>query len=296
MADILNHPFPPDARLRFTRADSRASRTRRLGSALPWRWLVVLLTGAALFAAVTATLLATHDPVYIPCLLLLGAAVVPATLTTLVREGERSTELTTNRILVAAVLGGVTGAVLAGLLEFGTQRALGSVPDLLIGLFEESAKLAIPVAIFAWGRSRGRAVDGLVLGVAVGSGFAALETAGYAFVALLQSHAALQPVEGLLLSRALASLGGHAAWTGLAAAAWFCIGNTRRRWLGWARFLVTFATVVCLHAAWDATVATGFYRYVAAVSFALLALCAITLRVQAPRQRVDHSSVPLPLA
>jgi RsiW-degrading membrane proteinase PrsW (M82 family) len=251
------------------------------------------LTGLALFGAVAATLVITDDPVFIPCLLLLGAALGPATLTTLVTEAERSSELTVSRVLVAAVLGGVAGGVFAGLLEFAAARALGSLPYLLIGLIEESAKLAIPVTLFAWGRSRGRAVDGLVLGVAAGSGFAALETTGYAFVALLQVHANLQPVEGLLLIRALASLGGHAAWTGLAAAAWFAVGNTRHRSLGWARFLATFATVVCLHALWDATVSSSFYRFVAAASFVLLAVCATTLHFRASRPRAFHARTPL---
>jgi RsiW-degrading membrane proteinase PrsW (M82 family) len=262
---------------------------------LPWRWLVVLVTGLILFGAVAATLVATGDPVFVPCLLLLGAALAPAALTTLVREAERSSDLTLGRVLVAAVIGGVAGGVLAVVGEFAAARAFGSLPYLVIGLIEESAKLAVVVALFAWGRSRGRAVDGLVLGVAAGSGFAALETSGYAFAALLQSHAHLQPVETLLLDRAVSSLGGHAAWTGLAAAAWFAIGNTRSRSLGWMRFAATFATVVCLHALWDATVSSGLYGIVSGASFVLLAGCASILHVRTPRRQPAHASTPLRL-
>ncbi|MFC5730539.1 MULTISPECIES: PrsW family glutamic-type intramembrane protease [Nocardioides] len=254
---------------------------------LPWRWLLVLVAGAGLFAAVSATLVATHDLLFIPSLLLLGAAVVPATFTTLVTESMASHTLTLARVLTAAVLGGVVGAVLAGLLEFGTRQVLGSLPYLMVGLIEEAAKLAVPVALFAWGRSRGRAMDGLVLGVAAGSGFAALETMGYGFVALLASHGQLEAVDGLLITRALASLGAHAAWTGLAAAAWFGIGSARRRWLGRARFALSFATVVILHTLWDATVAGGFYRWIAAISFLLLVGTATHLYRRTPREDVQ---------
>jgi RsiW-degrading membrane proteinase PrsW (M82 family) len=241
------------------------------GRSWPLHWVAVLLTGAALFGAVLLVLLNTGDPIYLPCLLVLGAAVVPATLTTFVTEVESSRWLSFPRVVVAAVLGGVVGGVLAGQLEFDTARALGSLPYLMIGLIEESAKLAIPVLLFAWRRPRPRAVDGLVMGVAVGSGFAAMETAGYAFVALLASGGHLRSVDSLLLLRAVTSLGGHAAWTGLACAAWFAIRGASSRWVGWLRFLGTFAGVVCLHALWDASAGGHDYLAVAVTGWILLA-------------------------
>lgn len=276
MSNLIDHPVTVPAAVRpESTVVERLIRTRH--RAFPWRWLAVLGIGLALFAAVAAGVVTTDDPILVPSLLLVGAAVVPATLTTLVTEAEASSQLTLGRVLTAAVLGGVAGGVLAGVLEFATEGALGTLPYLTIGLIEESAKLAIPVALFAWGKSRGRAVDGLVLGVAAGSGFAALETAGYGFVSLLEVHGQLAPVEGLLLTRALSSLGGHAAWTGLAAAAWFGIRGTRKRRLGWVRFLATFAMVVCLHALWDADVGSGFYRWVGGFSFVLLVGTAVWL-------------------
>ena len=234
------------------------------------RWLGILLTGTALFGAVLAVLLATGDPIYVPCLLLLGAAVVPVTFSTLVTEIEPAHRLSGSRILTGAVLGGVVGAVLAGQLEFETAHALGSLPPVMIGLIEEAAKLVIPVLLFGWLRPHPRAVDGLVLGVAVGSGFAALETMGYAFVTLLGADGHVQPVAQLLLFRAAGSLGGHAAWTGLACAAVFAIRGARPRWLGWVRFLCVFAGVVGLHAAWDRSSGGRGYLAVGVISFILL--------------------------
>jgi RsiW-degrading membrane proteinase PrsW (M82 family) len=260
--------------------------TRRT-RAWPTRWVAVLLIGVALYGAVLTALEHTQDPVYIPVLILLGAAIVPTTLTTLITELEAVPRLSVARVLTAAVLGGVIGGVLAGQLEFDAVRDLGSLPYLMIGLIEESAKLTIPVLLFAWRRPRPRAVDGLVLGVAAGSGFAAMETMGYAFVTLLQTGGQLQSVDGLLLIRAIASLGGHAAWTGLAAAAFFAIGNSRSRRLGVLRFVAVFAGVVILHALWDADAGSHGYLAVGATGLVLLATTTWWLR----RHHVHHTDV-----
>lgn len=234
-------------------------------------WLAVLVTGLALFGVVLVVLVNTGDPIYIPGLLLLGAAVVPVTLTTFVHQVERSRQISTARLLSGAVLGGVVGGVLAGQLEFETAHALGSLPTPMIGVIEEAAKLAIPALFLLWWRPRPRTVDGLVLGVAVGSGFAAMETMGYAFVQLLGTHGNLEPVAQLLVVRAVASLGGHAAWIGLACAALFGIAAARRRWLGWLRFGIVFTGVVILHAQWDATAEAGHsFLAIGLTSFGLL--------------------------
>jgi protease PrsW len=236
---------------------------------LPWRWLVVLVIGAALFGMVYAVLRGTGNPMYIPSLLLLGAAVVPATFTTLIRELGLASRISLAQVIAGVVLGGVIATVIAGQLEYEAAIHLGSLPTPLIGLIEESAKLAVPAVLMA--RSRPwRGVDGLILGVAVGSGFAALETMGYGFVTLLLAGGNLGQVTDVLMLRAIAAPGGHAAWTGLAAAALFSAPHARRRWWGWVRFVLVFAGVVGLHAAWDSTATGHGYLAVGALSFLLL--------------------------
>ena len=251
----------------------------------PTRWIAVLVAGVVLYGAVLTALENTQNPVYIPTLILLGAAIVPVTLTTLITELEAVPRLSSARVLTAAILGGVIGGVVAGQLEFDTVRDLGSLPTLMIGLIEESAKLAIPILLFAWRRPRPRAVDGLVLGVAAGSGFAAMETMGYAFVTLLRTGGQLQSVDSLLLIRAIASLGGHAAWTGLAAAAFFAISHSRNRWLGRLRFLAVFTGVVLLHALWDADAGGRGYLAVGLTGLALLATTTWWLHRHHPQHR-----------
>ncbi|MDQ1669946.1 MAG: protease PrsW [Actinomycetota bacterium] len=232
------------------------------------RWVTVLVTGAALYAAVLAALLGTQDILYVPSLLLVGAAVVPVTFLTFVVGLRQRSELSFAQIVSAAALGGMIGTVVAGTLEFETIRGLGSLPTVAIGVIEESAKLAIPAIVLIWRRPR--PLDGLILGVAVGSGFAALETMGYAFVELVRSGGQLGSVTQLLLLRSVTEPGGHAAWTGLACAALFSIRTSSRRWLGWLRFFAVFLGVVALHATWDSLATETGYLLVGGASFAML--------------------------
>jgi RsiW-degrading membrane proteinase PrsW (M82 family) len=220
-----------------------------------------------LYAAVLIALIGTGDVLFIPSLLLIGAAVVPVALITFL-DGLGRGGLSFPQIAGAAALGGVVAIVIAGSLEYATARAFGSLPTWTVGLIEESAKLAVPAVILLWRKPT--PLDGVMLGVAVGSCFAVLETMGYAFVALLKSNGNLDSVTQLLLVRSVSEPGGHAAWTGLACAALFAIHGSRRRWLGWLRFAAVLAGVMWLHSTWDSLASNSGYLIVGTGSFVLL--------------------------
>lgn len=259
---------------------------------LQLRWITVLITGSALYGALYGVLFGTQDILYVPALLLVGAAVVPVTFLTFVGGLPRRGELPVTQIAVAAVVGGVLGSVVAGSLEYETVRLLGSLPTLSIGLIEESGKLIVPALILAWRRPR--PLDGLVLGVAAGSGFALLETMGYAFVALVRGGGQLGQTTQLLLVRSVTEPGGHAAWTGLACAALFAIRTSRRTWLGWLRFVLVFAGVVALHMTWDSLTSQNGFVVVSGVSFiGLMATTWYLHRRPAPLAPAAPPTLPL---
>jgi RsiW-degrading membrane proteinase PrsW (M82 family) len=266
----------------MTAVADRSVAFRPLRRVLSWqlRWIGVLVVGAALYAAVLIALLGTGDVLYVPALLLVGAAVVPVTFITVVDRLGRS-GLSFAQVATAAALGGVIGIVIAGSLEYATASRSGSLPTWTVGLIEESAKLVVPAVILLWRRPA--PLDGVVLGVAVGSCFAVLETMGYGFVALLRSGGNLDSVTQLLVIRSVTEPGGHAAWTGLACAALYSIRGSRRRWAGWLRFLVVFAGVVGLHASWDSLTSNRGYLILGTVSFILL--MATTWRLHRDRDR-----------
>jgi protease PrsW len=233
-------------------------------------WIVVLLVGAALFVAVERTLVVTENPNFVPSAILLGAAIVPSAFLAFVYGRRMPYGVGAPTIALAALLGGVIGTVVAGTLEFDAQRDLGFLPMVGVGLIEETSKLLVPAAILLLVRSARRAPDGLLIGVAAGAGFAALETMGYAFVTLLESHGSLLATLDVLMLRGLMSPAGHMAWTGIAATALYAAAeahwSSRSVW----RLIGAFVVAVGLHAAWDSASSLIGTAIVAVISLVVL--------------------------
>ena len=235
-----------------------------------WAWLPVLIIGIGLYIAVRQSLVITGNPILVSSLLVLGVLLIPVSFVVYVDGRNPVHEVPVSVLLSCALVGGVLGAALASVLEFDTMRRLGALSAVSIGLIEESAKLLVPIAVLAFTRYRTSTADGLLVGVAVGMGFALVETLGYGFVTLLATGGDLTDVEGLFLLRAALGPAGHAAWTGLAAAALWWAHAERWRPRGLVVVVGTFLLVVVLHILWVATTAWYGYLIVGIISFALL--------------------------
>jgi protease PrsW len=245
-----------------------------------WAWVAVLVGGAVLFEIVRRVLVQTQNPNLIPALILLGAGVAPAAFVAFVQGRRLPWDISTGAIVGVAVLGGLIGVVAAGLLEYKTLRDLGVLPLVLVGLIEETAKLIVPAVLLVFLRRFRRPADGLLVGVAAGAGFAALETMGYAFVTLIESRGDVTAVDDILLLRGLLSPAAHMAWTGLTATAlWYAAD---RGWKGRVvlRFLAVFVLAVALHATWDSVGTIPVYAVLATISLGLLTWFAHLLAVR----------------
>jgi RsiW-degrading membrane proteinase PrsW (M82 family) len=238
----------------------------------PWRWawLPVLLVGIGLFIAIRQALAITGNPTLVPTLLVLGTLVIPLSFVVYVDGQIPVYDIPLSVLLSCALLGGVLGAAVASVLEFDTMRRSGVLPELSIALIEEVAKLLVPVAILIFTRYRVNTANGLLIGVAVGMGFAVLEVLGSGFVILLATGGDLSEVEGALLLRAALSAVAHAAWTGLAAGALWWAHSQRWGLRGLGAVAGTFVLVVVLHALWVAGNSWYGYLIIGMISFALL--------------------------
>ena len=250
-------------------------------------WVAVLLVGAALFLAEERTLVATQNPNLVPSAILLGAGIVPLTFVAFVYGRRLPYDVPGPTIGVAAFLGGVIGTIMAATLEFDVLRALGAVPLLGVGLIEETSKLVVPVALLVPLRRRLSRANGLLVGVACGAGFAALETMGYAFTTLVRSGGDITDTVDILLLRGFLSPAGHMAWTGIAAAALYAAAATRRR-REILQFAAAFVVAVALHTLWDSQTSVVGSAVVAVVSLGLLAF---TAHRAATRQPVTAPTV-----
>jgi protease PrsW len=233
-------------------------------------WIAVLVVGVVLFLTVERTLVATRNPNFVPSAILLGAAIVPAAFLTFVYGRRLAYDVSAPVVAAAAFLGGVIGTAVAGTLEFDAQRDLGFLPMVAVGLIEETSKLLIPLAALLFFRRYRTAADGLLIGVAAGAGFAALETMGYAFVTLLQSQGSITDTVDVLLLRGVMSPAGHMAWTGIAATALFAAAESGWRGRRVGGFVGAFALAIALHTAWDSQSSLIGTAIVAVVSLAAL--------------------------
>jgi protease PrsW len=178
------------------------------------QWLRVLVVGLLLWVASVAVTFATGNTNLVPTVILLGSFLVPVAFATYA-FGRADQVVTTQRIFAAFVSGGVLGVLGASVLEAAFLTRPAVFTYLGVGLVEEAVKLAA-LWLLARRLPRYSMRDGIVLGAAVGLGFAALESAGYAFNALftMEGLSLVNLVETEVL-RGLLTPVGHGLWTAI---------------------------------------------------------------------------------
>jgi RsiW-degrading membrane proteinase PrsW (M82 family) len=216
-----------------------------------WRrpWLRLFLSGLGLWLATVMVTFLTANANLIPTLVLLGSFLVPVTFVVWAWERRDTGELTTSLLLTTFVAGGVLGVLAASVLE---AYLLDPSPWLFfgVGLIEEAAKLAV-LAVFTRRLTTRSVRDGMILGAAVGFGFAAFESAGYAFTALftVDGLSVLQVVQAELLRGLLAPVG-HGLWTAILGGALFA-ASSRGRFRLTGGLILTYLGVSLLHGLWN---------------------------------------------
>lgn len=212
-------------------------------------WRRFFLTGFALWLLTVVVTFATGNPNLIPTLVLLGSFLVPVTFVLWAFTKRHSGEVTAELLFSTFVTGGVLGVLAASLLE---SYLLHPSPlfFLGVGLIEEAAKLTA-LAVLCRRLQHKYAVDGVILGASVGFGFAAFESAGYAFTALFtqQGLSLMTLVETELLRGVLAPVG-HGLWTAILGGVLFSASG-RSHFAFTGRLLVSYLGVSALHALWD---------------------------------------------
>jgi RsiW-degrading membrane proteinase PrsW (M82 family) len=206
-------------------------------------------TGLALWLLTVVVTFLTGNPNLIPTLVLLGSFLVPVTFVAWAFTRRHSGELTAELLFGTFVTGGVMGMLAASLLE---TYLLHPSPWLFlgVGLIEEAVKLAA-LALLTRRLVHKHALDGMILGAAVGFGFAAFESAGYAFTALFTERgpSLMDLVQTELLRGLLAPLG-HGLWTAVLGGVLFAASD-RDHFVLTGRLVLSYLGVSLLHALWD---------------------------------------------
>ncbi|MCF3123607.1 PrsW family intramembrane metalloprotease [Streptomyces arenae] len=216
----------------------------------PGLWKRCLWGGLGLWLLTAVITYATKNTNLLPTLILLGSFLVPGVFVLWAYE-RYGRDLGLSVLLNCFVVGGVLGVLGASVMEYYLLH-----PSLWIfvgvGLIEEAVKLAaLMIVLRRFRRVRGMRA-GLVLGAAVGFGFAAFESSGYAFNAVLSLDGLdLRSLLETEILRGLLAPFGHGLWTAIAGGVLLRFREPGGRFRFPGVVVATYLGVSLLHALWD---------------------------------------------
>lgn len=198
---------------------------------------------------------------FLPAMIMLGAFAIPVAVLMFFYEINLFRNIPFYKVIKYFVLGGALSLIFTILLStIGFNMDIATYEGaLMVGLVEEVAK-AVVVALFLFKSKKSNYIlDGLLIGAAVGAGFAAFETAGYILkFGLSSGNAAMLNIIKL---RGFLAPGGHVAWAAIEGGALMYVkgfDKLDKRHLSDKRFLLICLIPILLHGIWDMPISSPY--------------------------------------
>lgn len=214
-------------------------------------WWVILLVGLVLWAFTVVVTALSHDVVTLASSMVMGSFLVPIAALTwwITRLGDDYQEVLP-RVVLGFLAGGTFSLTFSVLLDYSFHQR-SQLVLLPIVAFCETLAQALVIAILARTCVSFNLRHGMVIGAAVGFGFAAFETLGISMTILARHGAAGYGgviAENLVLRDLLVPFS-HGLWMSLIGGA-IWIARSGGKWISRA-VIGYFAVVVVLHTIWD---------------------------------------------
>lgn len=195
----------------------------------------------------------------LPGLIMIGSLMVPFSLLLFFMEINVPRNISFFTIAKMFFIGGCASLFLTLLLyQLFPQGGFQFISAIITGVVEEVGKIAIvAVIIFRMPKIK-YMLNGMLIGAAVGAGFAVFESAGYAFRNALQYG--MDQMMNVIFLRALLSPGGHVAWAAISGAALILAKQDeplKLEHFASSTFYKFFLICVVLHAVWDMGIPIG---------------------------------------
>lgn len=223
----------------------------------PWLYSRIFLMFAITFGLLSVVAEWFSNTNAIPGLIFIGALAVPFSAVVFFFEVNAPRNMSLFETIKIFFIGGALSLISTLILfEIAPVGDLDYIGATIVGIVEEVGKLVI-VAYFCKNAKVKHILTGLLIGSAVGAGFAVFETAGYAFNYLLSDG--WETMLEVIYLRAILSIGGHVVWAAISGAALVLVKGTEeltKEHLLAPRFLKIFAVPVVLHAVWDMPIPT----------------------------------------
>lgn len=220
----------------------------------PKPWIFVRVFGLALLVYVAFVLAWKQflNENLLPGLIMVGAVAVPLSLLIFFFEVNTPRNISLYQVLKLLLIGGIVSIVVS-LFFFQWTNLTNWLGAAAAGIIEETGKGLTLLLVVRRPRYRWT-LNGLLLGATVGTGFAVIESAGYALRAGLDTGTSQAIFDSIMQRGFLSVLGGHVLWTGLVGAAlWRVRGNQpfRQEMLTDPKFLRIFFMCVAMHMIWN---------------------------------------------
>lgn len=259
--------------------------------AKPWLFSRILVGFLLAFIALLYMAVNFDNSNAIPGLILVGAFAVPFSGLVFFFEADAFKDVSLFDVVKVFFIGGIFSLVVTLFLykfvTFSTTSQIFGVltlkDSLSIGLVEELGKVLI-ITYFISQLDVKHILDGILIGAAVGAGFAAFETAGYIY------NAGDQLVSVAIL-RGWSAIGGHLVWAAIAGGAIMIVKREKPFKFGQlldTRFLVFFVLTVLMHAAWDWDVTILGSDYLKLVVLIVLAWIVVFVLMSAGLKEISH--------
>ncbi len=251
----------------------------------PWVFFKALVLTVLVYLGFVFAWKQFHNTNLIPGMIMIGAAAMPLTVVIFYFEMNAPRNVSLHRVIWMLLVGGIV-SLITTLFGFDlVGKSLDWLGASQAGIVEETGKLLALLIIVHQAKYRWT-LNGLLFGGAVGAGFAAFESAGYAFrnglgdLAIQTLGYGTAELEGVFQNiqvRGLLTPGGHVAWTALVGAAlWKVRGDQPFTFsmLKDERFLRVFGLAVLLHMIWNSPFGTDlpYFKYLILGGVAWLAI------------------------
>jgi len=255
----------------------------------PWLFMRMLFASIALYLLFLAGWEKTTNFNLLPGLIMVGSFAIPISTLVFFFEINVRKNISLYQVVKLFFLGGTLGILFSLGIFSGLETIFGenSFGAMVAGPVEESAKLLAVIGVARMTRYRYK-LNGMLFGAAVGAGFAAFESAGYALSACMtglmeasvraagsrqamETFAAgffqtMSDTKDLILMRGAFSPFAHVVWTAISCAALWRVKRNRPFAFGMlseGRFLRLFLVPVVLHMVWNSNWQIPFFgKYV----------------------------------
>ena len=227
-----------------------------------WVYLKIFIFFLIAYVPVRIGYISYGNANFLPALIMLGAFAMPVTVLIFFFEINIFKNIPFYRVVEYFILGGSLSLITAILffeLDLNTDIST-YMGALMVGLIEEAAKATI-VTLFLFRDKKCKYIlNGLLIGAAVGAGFAAFETAGY--ILRYGMNYGVATMLGTIKVRGFLAPGGHVAWAAIEGAALMLVkgfDKLEKKHLNDKRFLLICLIPIVLHGIWDMPINLPFY-------------------------------------